>query len=277
MGCIYGLVALGFVLIYKATELVNFAQGDLLMLGAFVCYMFVVWYRVGYWTAFALAVVIVGLFGAVLDATVLRRVIGQPQFAVVMLTIGLGAMFRSFASLTWGSEIYTLPTPWSAKTTRLGGVTVSHEYVAIIVGTVVLCALLYAFFTYSRVGVAMQAASQNQLAAYYMGIPVRRVNMLIWGISAGVATIAGILLAPATFVHSNMGFIGLKAFPAAVVGGFGSVPGSIVGGLIIGVVEALAGFYLPEGFKDVAAYVVVLVVLLVWPSGIFGETTAKKV
>ncbi|HEU5323362.1 MAG TPA: branched-chain amino acid ABC transporter permease, partial [Methylomirabilota bacterium] len=99
VGCIYGLVALGFVLIYKATELVNFAQGDLLMLGAFVCYMFVVWYGVGYWVAFALAIALVGLFGAALDATVLRRVIGQPQFAVVMLTIGLGAMFRSFASI----------------------------------------------------------------------------------------------------------------------------------------------------------------------------------
>jgi branched-chain amino acid transport system permease protein len=101
--------------------------------------------------------------------------------------------------------------------------------------------------------------------------------MLIWGLSAGIATIGGILLAPMTFVHSNMGFIGLKAFPAAVVGGFGSVPGAIVGGLIIGVVEALAGFYLPEGFKDVAAYVVVLVVLMVKPSGIFGDTVAKKV
>src|SRR5215467_13878192 len=122
VGCIYGLVALGFVLIYKATELVNFAQGDLLMLGAFTCYMFVVWYHLGYWAAFALAVALVALFGAVLDWAVLRRVIGQPQFAVVMLTIGLGAMFRSFASMTWGSEIYTQPTPFSAKATRVGGV-----------------------------------------------------------------------------------------------------------------------------------------------------------
>src|SRR5438445_7990529 len=164
VGCIYGLVALGFVLIYKATELVNFAQGDLLMLGAFTCYMFVVWYGLGYWAAFALAIAIVALFGAALDATVLRRVIGQPQFAVVMLTIGLGAIFRSFASITWGSEIYTLPTPFSARATRLGGVTVSHEYVSIIVGTVVLCAALYAFFTYTRFGVAMQDASQDLLA-----------------------------------------------------------------------------------------------------------------
>src|ERR1700704_3265806 len=168
VGCIYGLVALGFVLIYKATELVNFAQGDLLMLGAFTCYMLVVWYGMGYWPAFALAVAAVAVFGAVLDGTILRRVIGQPQFAVVMLTIGLGAMFRSFASITWGSEIYTLPTPFSAKTTRVGAVTVSHEYVSIIVGTVLLCAVLYAFFTFTRAGVAMQAASQNQLAAYYM-------------------------------------------------------------------------------------------------------------
>src|SRR5438445_673372 len=118
VGCIYGLVALGFVLIYKATELVNFAQGDLLMLGAFTCYMFVVWYGVGYWTALALAVALVGLFGAALDATILRRVIGQPQFSVVMLTIGLGAIFRSFASISWGSEIYTLPTPISSLSTR---------------------------------------------------------------------------------------------------------------------------------------------------------------
>src|SRR5436309_4050806 len=124
VGCIYGLVALGFVLIYKATELVNFAQGDLMMLGAFTCYMFVVWYGVGYWPALALAVAIVALFGAALDSAVLRRVLGQPQFAVVMLTIGLGAMFRSFASIVWGSEIYTLPTPFSAHTSRVGGVSV---------------------------------------------------------------------------------------------------------------------------------------------------------
>ena len=137
--------------------------------------------------------------------------------------------------------------------------------------------MLYLFFRFAKLGVAMQATSQNQLAAYYMGIPVRRVNMLIWGLAAAVAAFGGILLAPVAFVHSNMGFIGLKAFPAAVVGGFGSVPGAIVGGLIIGVVEALAGFYLPEGFKDVAAYVVVLVVLLFMPSGIFGETARKKV
>ncbi len=277
VGCIYGLVALGFVLIYKTTELVNFSQGDLLMLGAFTCYMFVVWYGVGYWAAFALAIVAVALFGALLDATVLRRVIGQPQFAVVMLTIGLGATFRSFASITWGSEIYTLPTPFSARQTMLGKVSVSHEYVAIIVGTVLLCAVLYAFFTYTKVGVAMQATSQNQLAAYYMGIPVKRMFSLIWAISAGVAAVAGVLLAPVSLIDVNLGFIGLKAFAAAVLGGFGSILGALIGGLTIGLIEMFAGTYLPQGFKDVAAYVVLLIVLAVRPQGMFGTVGRKKV
>jgi branched-chain amino acid transport system permease protein len=248
-----------------------------MMLGAFTCYMFVVWYGVGYWAAFALAIAAVGLFGAALDASVLRRVIGQPQFAVVMLTIGLGSMFRSFASITWGSEIYTLPTPFSARATMVGGVSVSHEYVSIILGTLVLCAVLYAFFTHTRAGVAMQAASQNQLAAYYMGIPVKRMFSLIWAISAGVAAIAGVLLAPVSLIDINLGFIGLKAFAAAVLGGFGSIPGALTGGIMIGLIELFSGAYLPHGVKDVAAYIVLLVVLAVRPQGLFGTVGRKKV
>ncbi len=277
VGCIYGLVALGFVLIYKATELVNFAQGDLMMLGAFTCYMFTVWYGIGYWPAFALSVAIIGLFGAALDRIILRRVIGQPQFAAVMLTIGLGAMFRSFASMAWGSEIYTLPTPFSAQQSLVAGVSVSHEYLSIIAGTVILCAVLYAFFTHTKLGVAMQAASQNQLAAYYMGIPVKLVFSLIWAISAGVAAIAGVLLAPVSLIDTNLGFIGLKAFAAAVLGGFGSIPGALAGGLTIGLIELFSGAYLPEGFKDVAAYVVLLIVLVLRPQGMFGTVGRKRV
>ena len=143
--------------------------------------------------------------------------------------------------------------------------------------TALLCGALYLMFKYSRVGIAMQATSQNQLAAYYMGIPVKRLNSMVWALAAVVATVAGLLLAPITFVHANMGLIGLKAFPAAVVGGFGSLPGAIVGGLIIGIIESLSGFYLPDGFKDIAAYVVVLLMLVVKPNGLFGEKLRKKV
>ena len=232
-----------------------------------------------YWLTILFAVAAMLAVGMALERAVLRPVLGYPAFTVVMVTIGVGFVLRGVVTMVpgWGTETYALATPFADKVMRVGGVVVAEQQLAVILHTAVLCAALYLFFRHTRIGIAMQATSQNQLAAYYMGIPVRRINMLIWGLSAAVATIAGILLAPTTFVHSNMGFIGLKAFPAAVVGGFGSVPGAIVGGLIIGVVEALAGFYLPEGFKDVAAYVVVLVVLLVKPSGIFGETATKKV
>jgi branched-chain amino acid transport system permease protein len=151
------------------------------------------------------------------------------------------------------------------------------EQMVVIAATAALCLLLFVVFKYSKVGIAMQASSQNQLAAYYMGIPVKTLNGLVWAMAAVVAAVAGLLLAPITFVHVNMGFIGLKAFPAAVVGGFGSLPGAIVGGLIIGIVESLSGFYLPQGFKDIAAYIVVLVMLMVKPNGLFGERLRKKV
>jgi branched-chain amino acid transport system permease protein len=175
-----------------------------------------------------------------------------------------------------------MPAPYKDELLRLGAqgspqLVASMEQIVIIAATAVLCGVLFLFFRFTRLGIAMQAASQNQLAAFYMGIPVRRLNSLVWGISAAVAAIAGILLAPITFVHSNMGFIGMKAFPAAVVGGFGSIPGAIVGGLIIGLVESFSGYYLPEGFKDVAAYVVVLVMLVVRPNGLFGEKLRKRV
>jgi len=277
VGCIYGLVALGFVLIYKATELVNFAQGDLLMLGAFVAFMAVTWWGLDYWTSFVIAILTVALFGALLDATLLRRVIGQPQFAVVMLTIGLGAIFRTFASVTWGSEIYTLPTPFDGVW-KIAGVTISHQYVSIVVGTLILCGVLYGFFNYTRIGVAMQATSQNQLAAYYMGIPVKLIFSLIWAISAATAAVAGILLAPVTLIDINMGLaVALKAFAAAVLGGFGSIPGALVGGIVIGLIELYAGATLPEGFKDTAAYIVLLLMLAVRPQGLFGSLGRKKV
>jgi len=278
-GCVYALVALGFVLIYKATETVNFAQGDLMMLGGFFALTASVIMGWPYWATIVFAVVVMAVVGMLAERLVLRPVLGQPAFTVVMITIGLGYMLRGVVTMVpgWGTDTYQIVTPFADEVWNLGGVMVPAQQLGVIGMTAALCAALYLFFRFSRLGVAMQATSQNQLAAYYMGIPVRRVNMMIWGLSAGVAAFAGILLAPVTFIHSNMGFIGLKAFPAAVVGGFGSVPGSIVGGLIIGVVEAAAGYYLPEGFKDVAAYVVVLAVLMVRPSGIFGETARKKV
>ncbi|KAF0164361.1 MAG: branched-chain amino acid transport system permease protein [Rhodocyclaceae bacterium] len=286
IGCIYALLALGFVLIYKATETVNFAQGDLMMVGGFIGLAVMTVIGLPFWLAFLVTVVAMALVGMGIERLVLRPLLGQPAFTVVMMTIGIGYLARGLVTMIpyWGTETHTLPVPFKDEVIwiggeggKTGGLVISVEHLVIILATVALVALLYVFFRYTKLGIAMQATSQNQLAAFYMGIPVRRVNMLIWGLSAAICGVAGLLLAPITFVHANMGFVGLKAFPAAVVGGFGSIPGALVGGLIIGIVESLAGFYLPEGFKDIAAYVVVLVMLVVKPNGLFGDNLTKKV
>ena len=278
-GCIYGLIALGFVLIYKATETVSFAQGDLMMTGAFCGLALMTLLGFPFWLAVPSAVLAMAGFGLLTERLVIRPILGQPAFSIVMLTIGIGYVARGAITMLpgIGTETHTLPVPYKDAIVNLGGLVLNIEQMVVIAATGVLCAALFALFRYSKLGIAMQASSQNQLAAYYMGIPVKRLNGLVWGLAAGVAAIAGLLLAPITFVHANMGFIGLKAFPAAVVGGFGSLPGAIVGGMIIGVVESLSGFFLPEGFKDIAAYVVVLVFLMVRPNGLFGEKLRKKV
>jgi branched-chain amino acid transport system permease protein len=279
VGCIYALVALGFVLIYKATETVNFAQGEMMMLGAFAGFALVQLCGVPYLPAVVIAVVLVGCIGVAIERIAIRPILGQPQFSVLMLTIGLGYVVRGAVTLTpsLGADTHVLATPYKGQILRLGGVALGLDQLVVIAATAVLCGLLYAMFRFTKIGIAMQAASQNQLAAYYMGIPVKGLNGLVWGLSAGVAAIAGLLLAPLTFVHVNMGFLGLKAFPAAVIGGFSSLPGAVLGGITIGLVEAFAGFYLPEGAKDIAAYVVVLLMLMIKPTGFFGETQRKKV
>ena len=278
-GCIYGLIALGFVLIYKATETVSFAQGELMMLGAFGGLAAMTFFGFPYWLSVLSTLAGMALFGMLLERLVIRPILGQPAFSVVMLTIGIGYMLRGLITMIpgIGTETHTLPVPYKDQIWKLAGLVLNVEQMVVIAVTSILCALLYLLFRYSKLGIAMQAASQNQLAAYYMGIPVRQLNGVAWGLASAVAAVAGLLLAPITFVHANMGFIGLKAMPAAVVGGFGSLPGAIVGGLLIGIVESLSGFYLPDGFKDTAAYVVVLILLVVKPNGLFGEKLRKKV
>ena len=278
-GCIYGLIALGFVLIYKATETVSFAQGELMMLGAFCGLACVSWLGLPYWLAIPAAMLAMAVLGWLTERVVIRPVLGQPAFSIVMLTIGIGYVARGLITMIpdIGTETLAFPVPYKDTVFNVGGVVLGATQVVVVLATAALSLLLFLVFRYSRVGIAMQAASQNQLAAYYMGIPVKRLNGMVWALAAAVAAVAGLLLAPITFVHANMGFIGLKAFPAAVVGGFGSLPGAIVGGVIIGVVEALAGFWLPEGFKDIAAYIVVLLMLVLKPNGLFGEKLRKKV
>ncbi|SHJ95293.1 amino acid/amide ABC transporter membrane protein 1, HAAT family [Desulfatibacillum alkenivorans DSM 16219] len=279
IGCIYGMVALGFVLIYKSTEVINFAQGELLMLGAFISYSLITQLHLSYWTALVVTILAMGIVGAILERVVLRSLVGEPTYAIVIVTIGISYFIRSIVSMIpgWGTDTYGFRTPFTDKFLRWGDVVISYEYLSIVVLALVLIAAVFVFFGYSRMGTAMRATSQNQLAAVYMGISVTRVFSLTWTIAAALGGIGGILLAPITFVHMNMGFIGLKAVPAAVLGGFTSPPGAIVGGLIIGITESLAGVYLEEGWKDIAAWIILIAVLIIRPQGLFGIQEKKKV
>ena len=231
-GCVYGLIAMGFVLIYKATEAVNFAQGDFMMLGAFVCLGLTNSQFLGlpFWVSVPIAIVIMGVFGYVLDLVVLRRMFGQSQVAVVILTIALGFVLRFVAGLIWGHEPISLQTPMAGRYVRFGGLVLGLNEVMVILITVLLTLVLYYYFNRTKLGVAMQASSQNQLAAYYMGIPVKRVHSLIWALAGMVAAIAGILFASKGSIDPSIGLRGIKAFAAAVIGGFGSRPRAQLGG-----------------------------------------------
>ena len=278
-GCVYGLIALGFVLIYKATEAVNFAQGDFMMLGAFVTVGLVNPQFMGlpFWAALPGMLLIMGAFGWAVDRTLLRAVFGQSQVAIIILTIALGFVMRFTVGEIWGHEPLSLHSPLAGGDFRLGGVVLSRADLAVIVVTLLLTLGLWQFFARTRLGLAMQAASQNQMAAYYMGIPVRRVQGMIWALAAMVAGVAGLLYASKGAIDVSAGFIGIKAFAAAVIGGFGSLPGALLGGLIVGVIEPFAARYLPPGYSQIAPYALLIAVLLLRPHGLFAQVRAKKV
>ncbi len=275
-GCAYGLIALGFVLIYKATEVVNFAHGEFMMLGAFTVLMFSETMGLGFWPGFVLGCLAIGALGYLIDAQIMRRIIGQSSASIFIMTVAFGFIFRSVAGMIWGWNTLSLNTPFDGTWTIGSDFSIGTDRVAIVFATAILCTALYLFFAKTRYGVAMQAAAQNQLAAYYMGIPVKRLVSVTWAIGAMIAASAGALLAPVTQVDTTIGFLGIKALAGAIVGGFGSIPGALLGCLLIGVIEPFADYYLPA-IKGVSAYVVMLLVLFVRPEGLIVQTFRKKV
>lgn len=276
-GCFYGLIALGFVLIYKATEMINFAQGDMMMLGMFLGITVTVGMGLPFWSAIPMCMLAMGIFGYLMDVMIFRRVIGQPAYVIVVLTISLGFIMRAGAGMIWGAQPLALPSPLVGNL-NFGGLVIPLERVSVIVGTIIITSLLYMFFRYTRVGLAMQASSQNQLAAYYMGIPVKRIFSLIWFISAAVAAFAGLLVAPVvTTITTDIGLaVTIKAFAGAVIGGFGSLPGAILGCMVIGIIEPFAGAYFPE-FKEIIGFLILFAVLVLRPQGLFAQIQRKKV
>lgn len=269
-GCIYGLVALSFVLIYKATETVSFMQGELLMVGAFAVLALNAGLGWPLWWSVLVGIAGMVLLGALLERGVLRRAIGQPHLTAVLLTFGLGMMLRGTVTTVPAAShsMHRLPVPFAGETLQVGPVVIAAEHVAVIAATAALALALTLFFRHTRAGLALRACSENPRVAALMGVSVARMHTLAWALGAGLAACAGLLLAPVTFVHLNMGLIALKAFPAAVLGGMTSLPGALVAGIFLGVIEALAGLGLPEGVKDIVPYVLLMLALLLFPNGL---------
>ena len=277
IGAIYALVALGLVLTYKATEVLNFAHGDVLMASSFVGWGLIVGLGWPFWLAALATVALAAALSWVIDARVMRLIVGQPQFAGVMLTIAIAFMLRGLVSMAFGPESRSFPTPWTGQKTQFGSVVVSDLSLVIVAAALAVTLALFWFLRKTNLGVAIQAASQNQLAAYLSGIRVKRVTSLVWAISGGIAALCGLLLAPTALVDIGLWIVVLKALAAVVLGGFGSVPGAIVGGLLLGVIEQFSGVYLPDGFKDAMAYIVLIGVLILWPRGLLGEAHGRRV
>jgi len=283
IGSIYSAVALGFVIIYKATRVVNFAQGELLMVGAYVCYAFLVQMHVPFWAALLLTI----LFGMVLamfvERLILRPMIGEPTISIIMVTIGLSLVLRSLVAAVWGTEILVYePKLFPQEMIEIAGLPISLEFVWCFILSLVLLAVFSVFFKYSKAGVAMRATAFNQQVAQSMGISVKHIFALSWVISAVVSGIGGVLIGNINGINSSLYHFGLKVFPATILGGLDSILGAAIGGMIIGILENLSdGFaktYLNlSGVKEVAPYIFLVIILMIKPYGLFGTKEIERV
>lgn len=285
LGSRYALVALGFVIIYKATGVINFAQGSLVALGAYLAYNFRETWSLPFPVAVVLAVITGGLIAAAIERLLLGRVIGRPVFGVIMITIGLLFVLDQVVTTIWGHDALDLGDPWGIRKLSIGHVVFAVRDVWTIGLTAAVLVAFFVFFRYSGTGLAMRATAIDQEAALARGVSVKRVFAAAWAVAGAVAALAGITLAsgPAALTPS-VGLIALAAFPAMILGGLDSPAGAVVGGLIIGVTQTLTAGYQPEhasflgnNFQVVMPYVVMIVILLIRPYGLFGTKEVHRV
>ena len=292
LGCIYALIALGFTLIYKATEVVNFAQGEIMMVGAYINFFFVTQFTgmVGglngwvFLAALFCSIIFAVLFGIVLDLIISRPLKDEPVFSIIMATISLAIILRSLTAMIAGPISLVPVSPFGDSTIKVGGIVISVLDLAIIISAIILMGIFFFFFNKTRWGIAMKATSEDSEAAQLMGIPVKNVYRMVWVFAAIVGVISGVLLAPRmALLDTTMSYLGLKAFPAAILGGFGSIPGAVVGGIILGIIETVSMGTLSFHFEwikeinDIIVWIVLIAVLMIRPDGLFGIAKVKRV
>jgi branched-chain amino acid transport system permease protein len=282
IGSIYALIGLGFVIIYKSSSILNFAQGEFLMLGAYVCLAIFSTHKVPFLAAFLLTLGFSALLGVLMERVLLRPMIGEPVISVLMLTLGLSSVLKAVVQGFWGSDIRSYPEIFPTAPVMIGPLPVSQGYLYSVACVAVLLTLFSIFFKYSRAGIAMRATAFSQQVALSMGISVKNIFAMAWSIAAVVSTVGGVLLGGIRGgIDGAFALFGLKVIPVVILGGLDSVLGAIVGGLVMGVLENLSGGYLDPllggGVKEVAPFIALVAILSIKPYGLFGKVKIERV
>ena len=285
LGAIYALIALGFVVIYRSSQVFNFAHGEILMLGTFIMITLLA-IGVPWLAALPVAMVVTGLVGVLIERAVLRPLVGQPVFVTIILTIFVGLVVRILVVAIWGVRTRGMPSPWeSTGTTRIAGAVVTHNAIGAVAVTVLVLGVFWWLFQRSKIGVGMRATATDQEVALGLGIPVGKVFMITWFIAGALACLAGVFLGMyPRLVDVNIGLVALRAFPAVLVGGLESPLGAVIGGFSLGVLELLAQGYINpnlgafgQNFHTVFPYVIMIAFLMVRPYGLFGQREVERV
>lgn len=278
VGSSYALMGLGMVLIYKASEVPNFVQGEMALLPVFTAFTMLSIYNVPYYIAFPATLIFAFLLGCFLEFGILRRAKDPNVLGLIIITIGLEMMLLGFVSWKFGADQRAMPFPISTyDSIIIGDIFISSLDMLTLVVALVIMLVLFLFFRFSKMGVAMKATQMNENAAALMGIKTKQIRMVTWGISSMVGCVAGLLVAPVLVEPYMMWDPMLKGFAGAVVGGMTSLPGAVFGAYIVGIVEHLFGGYVSIEFKSVVAFVIIVIVLCIKPSGLFARHYVKKV
>ena len=281
-GFVYGLVAMGFVLIFKASGVFNFAQAGFVMIGAWFLWSLLAWLSLPLGVALALTIALSALLGYVAQRLFLRPLAGQPLFTLVMVTIALSALLDGITVSVWGgpARVYPFNLPGPEWVT-IGSIQIGLENIWVMGISGIALAIFFAFFKFTKLGLGMRATSDNQRVGLTCGIPLNSIFSWAWIFSATLAAVAGIFLGLKVGLHAQLSSVGLKALPVVLLGGLESLGGAVVGGLIIGVAEALAGVYLDPlvggGLKDLFPFIIMIIILLVRPQGLFGWEIIERV
>lgn len=282
VGTLYGVVAMSFVLIYKASQIVNFAQGEFLLIGAWVCWWIMTDLQLPFFWSFLFTLAFMVVFGILLQVVVLRPLIGEPIISVIMVTIGLSIFFQAMMKWMFGVFVQPFPPIFETSSVTILGLQVQTAYVMSLVISLIAMGLFAWFFKFSKIGLAMRATAFNQQVAQSLGVSVKQMFAISWAISAVVSALAGVVVGIVNGVSAGLSLFGFKVFPAVILGGLDSIIGAVVGGLIIGVLENMAeyvdGQFLHIGnLYAVAPYYVLIIILMIKPYGLFGTKNIERV